>query len=226
MHKVHKHALALCALAALCIIGLIVFVSHYPISSFDFYITKEIQELKIGNFTSLMTFISMFGNSGIMPGSVLLVSLIFFVTHYHRESRYILLVLIVDTLNVLVKLLVNRSRPTPENAMVLLQFDHPAFPSGHVVHYVVFFGFLITVMIMKKKIRLWYRLLIGLFSAFLIFSVSISRIYLGAHWATDVLGAYLFGFIYLAIFLTFYLKDLIKHHGLDPEKKDFIHAAS
>jgi undecaprenyl-diphosphatase len=59
----------------------------------------------------------------------------------------------------------------------------------------------------KKNISLFWRIFVGAFSAFLILSVSISRIYLGAHWATDVMGGYLFGFIYLGIILKFYLKD-------------------
>lgn len=43
--------------------------------------------------------------------------------------------------------------------------------------------------------------------SFLILTVSISRIYLGAHWAIDVIGGYLFGFAYLVIILRYYLKD-------------------
>ena len=79
-------------------------------------------------------------------------------------------------------------------------------PSGHVVHYVVFFGFLLTVMIVDKKIPWFCRIIIGVSSVVLILTISISRIYLGAHWATDVFGAYLFGIFYLGILLTFYLK--------------------
>ena len=218
-----KHVLSLYALAALGIVGLIVLVHNYPLSSFDFYITHEIQEIKMGNFMSLMAFISLFGDFGIMPISVIFAFLILYVNHYHREARFSLLVLIADTLNVLVKLLVNRPRPTVEDAIIMLKFNYPAFPSGHVVHYVVFFGFLIAVMVVNKKIRLLYRIVISIFSAVLIFGVSVSRIYLGAHWATDVLGAYLFGFVYLGIILTFYLKDHIKHHGRDPEKLGISH---
>ena len=53
------------------------------------------------------------------------------------------------------------------------------------------------------------NIIIGVSSVVLILTISISRIYLGAHWATDVLGGYLFGFIYLGIILKFYLFMLI-----------------
>ena len=61
-------------------------------------------------------------------------------------------------------------------------------------------------MIVKKNIPRFWRMIIGVSSAFLILSVSVSRVYLGAHWATDVIGAYLFGMFYLVLMLTFYLK--------------------
>jgi membrane-associated phospholipid phosphatase len=106
-----------------------------------------------------------------------------------------------------VKILIHRPRPTLENAILFLSFAEPSFPSGHVVHYVVFFGFLSTVMIVDKGIPLFWRYFVGIISAYLILTVSISRIYLGAHWATDVIGGYLFGIVYLGIILKFYLKD-------------------
>jgi undecaprenyl-diphosphatase len=105
----------------------------------------------------------------------------------------------------LMKILIHRARPTPEDAKILSTFTQSSFPSGHVVHYVVFFGFLIAAMIVNKNISSFWRIFVGILSAFLILTVSISRIYLGAHWATDVLGGYLFGFIYLGIMLKFYL---------------------
>jgi len=204
----NKRLLVFYAFIASNIIGLILFVHYFPASSFDIYVTHEIQELTIGNFTSLMKFISMFYNPIVMPLSVIFISLFFFVTHNRRESCFIFTTLIPDLLNLLVKIMVSRPRPTLENAKLLLNFNQSSFPSGHVVHYVVFFGFLLTVMFVNKKIFSFWRIFIGIFSAFLIFTISISRIYLGAHWATDVIGGYLFGFVYLGIILKFYLKDL------------------
>ncbi|MBF0385291.1 MAG: phosphatase PAP2 family protein [Candidatus Omnitrophica bacterium] len=201
----NKHLLAFYALVAVSIIGLTFVVQRYPISGFDFYMTREIQGLQRGNFTPLMEFISFFGNSVGMPISVVFASLIFYLTYHRREAGFTFAVVLPDLFNLLLKILVHRPRPTLENAKILLKFNQSSFPSGHVVHYVVFFGFLLAVMIVNKKIPSFWRILIGTLSAFLILTVSISRIYLGAHWATDVIGGYLFGFVYLGIILKFYL---------------------
>ena len=215
----NKHLLAFYALVAVGIVGLTFFVQSYPISHFDLFVTQEIQEIKMGHFTSLMEFISIFGDSIGISLSVIFAALVFYLTYHRREACFTFAVILPDLFNLLLKLLIHRPRPTLENAKIFLKFAQSSFPSGHVVHYVVFFGFLLAVMIVKKQIPLFWRILIGSFSGFLILTVSISRIYLGAHWATDVMGGYLFGIIYLGIILTFYLKDHIKHHGRDPTMK-------
>ena len=166
----------------------------------------------MGNFASLMKFISIFGDPVILPLSIIFTSLFFFVTYNRREAFFTLAVILPDLSNILIKILIHRPRPTLENAKILLKFTQSGFPSGHVVHYVVFFGFLLTVMCVNKKIPSFWRIFIGILSAFLILTISISRIYLGAHWATDVIGGYLFGFAYLGIILKFYLKDLKFKH--------------
>lgn len=201
----NKHLFAFYALIAVSVIGLTYFVQSYPISGFDLYMTREIQEQKGWDLTFIMKFISIFYNAWIGPLSVIFASLFFYLARLRRESCFTLLVFLPDLLNMLMKILIHRARPTPEDAEILSTFTQASFPSGHVVHYVVFFGFLIAAMVVNKNISSFWRFFVGIFSAFLILTVSISRIYLGAHWATDVLGGYLFGSIYLGIMLKFYL---------------------
>ena len=203
----NNRLLVLYAGLAAAVAGLIFFVHYHPISSFDLYVTEESQELGMRHLTAAMRGISIFGDSVVASLSIILASTLFFVTHRRREAGFVLAVPIADLLNALVKMLVNRPRPTSDVAELLTKAGQSSFPSGHVVHYVVFFGFLLAVMSANKKIPSFWRIVIGVFSAFLILSISISRIYLGAHWATDVIGGYLFGFAYLGLILRFYLKD-------------------
>jgi len=68
----NKRLLVFYTFIAGTIMGLIFFVHYHPTSSFDIYVTHEIQELKMGNFTSVIKFISMFYNPVVMPLSVIL----------------------------------------------------------------------------------------------------------------------------------------------------------
>ena len=203
----NKRVLVFYALVVAGIIGLTVFVQNHPISSFDLLVTREIQEQRSWDPTLLLKCISIFGDAVVAPFPVIIAALLFYMTNRRRETRFTLAVILPNLLNMLTKLLIHRPRPTLEDAKILDDFAQYGFPSGHVVHYVVFFGFLVAVMIVDKTISTFGRMFVGIISAFLICTVSISRIYLGAHWATDVIGGYLFGIVYLGIILKFYLND-------------------
>ena len=203
----NKRLLAFYALIVVSIIGLMVFVQNYPVSSFDLLVTHEIQEQRAWDPALLMRFISVFGDAAGALVSVIIAALLFFVTNRRREARFTLSVILPDLFTILIKALIHRPRPTLINARLLARFTEFGFPSGHVVHYVVFFGFLLTVMIVDRSISSFWRIVVAILSSFLILTVSISRIYLGAHWATDVIGGYLFGFAYLGVILIYYLKD-------------------
>jgi len=71
---------------------------------------------------------------------------------------------------------------------------------------VVFFGFILVIMLLNSRINLILRWGIGLLCILLITGVSIARIYLGDHWATDILAAYIIGFMMLGVVILLYLK--------------------
>jgi undecaprenyl-diphosphatase len=78
-----------------------------------------------------------------------------------------------------------------------------SFPSGHVTSYMALFGFLFYLIYALMRPSLLRSALGAVFGA-LIGLVGLSRVYLGAHWASDVLGGYCFGFFWLALTIYFY----------------------
>ncbi len=71
------------------------------------------------------------------------------------------------------------------------------------MYYVTFFGFIWFLIYTLLK-RSWYRTILLSILGFLILLVGLSRIYLGAHWASDVLGAYLLGTLILIVGIQIY----------------------
>jgi membrane-associated phospholipid phosphatase len=197
----------LIVVALLSFIALAFIVSASPPSRFDVDISRMAQEqINRGSLSFPVIVISVLGNGIMMPAAVLGAFAILY-RRYRREAMFLFGVLAADGLNLVIKLVVHRARPTHAVIDVLQIFSQFSFPSGHVVHYVVFFGYLIGVLIHRRKFPLPVRALMILGLLFLIFTIPISRIYMGAHWMTDVVGGYLIGMIMLSALLSFYLKS-------------------
>lgn len=89
-------------------------------------------------------------------------------------------------------------RPRPGEALVRVVGEPmgPSFPSGHTLFYVGFFGFLFywcSSFLRRGRTRTLLLWTLGL----LLLLVGPSRVYLGHHWATDVLAGYAIGLVYL-----------------------------
>ncbi|MGZ3663717.1 MAG: phosphatase PAP2 family protein [Ktedonobacterales bacterium] len=108
-------------------------------------------------------------------------------------------------LNTLLKAIVGRQRPASDLVHVVQQLNSPSFPSGHVMHYTVFYGFLIFIIATNFRSSWGRNLLLGILIA-LIVLVGPSRVYLGEHWPTDVLGAYIIGGLCLVPLIWGYLR--------------------
>jgi len=103
-------------------------------------------------------------------------------------------------LNTGLKLIVARPRPDTLYASNMLTKSF-SFPSGHAYGSLLFFG-LIAYYLCRGK-RLKQQLLILIPTAVLVFLIGCSRVYLGAHYPTDVLGGWLLAAISLWIVIRF-----------------------
>ncbi|MDO8581569.1 MAG: LssY C-terminal domain-containing protein [bacterium] len=104
-----------------------------------------------------------------------------------------------EAIAILMKIFI--ARPRPDSAGALLLETTYSFPSGHALIALSFYGFL-TYIWLRERRHIVTRIVIFLFAAFTIVGVGVSRIYLGVHWPSDVLGGYLLALIWLTVIAT------------------------
>ncbi len=97
-----------------------------------------------------------------------------------------------------IKIAVHRLRPAEAGVHIM---RHPltlSFPSGYVVHFMAFYGFLLALTFLYMR-RGALRILILVVLGILITGIGLSRIYVGEHWPSDVVGGYLVGLCWLGL---------------------------
>jgi membrane-associated phospholipid phosphatase len=205
-----KHAIQILGLISLGFIVLSVLILVFPHSWLDSEFSEEIQEHHNAVIDSLMKGISWFGK--LWPSVILVLgsTTLLLLFKKKREAIYCAATLFIGLITYLVKTLINRPRPDSALVRVIVDTQHQSFPSGHVSFYIVFFGFIAFLFYHHKWLLTLPRNLLIFFCLFLILTIPISRIYLGAHWFTDVLGGFLLGSLFLGVLLQLYLKK--EHH--------------
>lgn len=204
------------AFAALVLLARV--INYFP---FDLAITLDLQRIHFGLFNALMLFISA---PGFAPQSFVITAFVLLgmiALGLRWETVAALFAAIgISALGFVVKFVVHRPRPSSDLVHVVQQLNDFSFPSGHVLYYTAFFGFLLFLSYTLLKSG-WVRATLIVFLAALVGLVGISRVYEGEHWASDVIGAYLLGSLWLT--LTVYVYQWGKprffvHQPLAPEK--------
>ena len=130
---------------------------------------------------------------------------IFWALRFRLESIFILLASSSNILNWIVKRLIKRPRPTSELVTVARVINEPSFPSGHVMHYVNFFGLLNYLLATNWRSGRLRNILLTISTA-LIVLIGPSRVYLGAHWPSDVMAGYVYGGLWFGGLMAAYLR--------------------
>lgn len=193
---------ALVLLAASWIFGSIAdeVLENDDFAAIDLWLSQWANGLDTPHITPFMRTISdMHGTFGM----TVLVTITAVLLAWKRYWPWLMVLLITvpggATLNVLMKRLFERARP---------QFDSPfltltdySFPSGHTCAATLFYGVVASVLV--PRIRSWQgRALVCTGALAMIMLVAFSRLYLGAHFLTDVLAGFVEGVAWLALCLT------------------------
>lgn len=121
-----------------------------------------------------------------------------------KKRYYISKLLLLSTLgsytaNFLLKLIFQRGRPLK---YFLVEQGGFSYPSGHSMVTMTLYmtlAYIISKEMEGKVNKKW----IYIFSYTIIILMGISRLYLGVHWPTDVIGGYLIGYVYFSLIILF-----------------------
>ena len=181
-----------------CIIGFLAITENVwnkEIMRADIIGYKVISTILISNFmTPIAKLITNFG------GAIFLISetiiLLIVVKNKKIGLSVALNLIIITILNILLKNIIQRPRPTEFR---LIDETGYSFPSGHSMVSMAFYGFLIYLIYKYIKNEKLKWILIAILSILILF-IGISRIYLGVHYTSDVIGGFLISISYLIIY--------------------------
>ena len=142
---------------------------------------------KLGFLHDYFLFITKFGDEEIVIILILLFTLLL------SDKRFILLPLIGFIVNSSLKVFIHRDRPS---VLHLVEESSFSYPSGHSMISVILYGYLIYFISKHINNKIIRRCLISIL-VFVIISIGISRVYVGVHYISDVIGGYLVGLITL-----------------------------
>jgi membrane-associated phospholipid phosphatase len=168
--------------------------------AFDQRVTHWFARHAAPHLTTLARVITFFGSVGFLATASVVAALILIRQRaWDRVWALALTMIGGSLLNILIKHLFHRQRPLLENPLVTLKSF--GFPSGHTMGATLFYGLL--ALFLAHSIKGWRRRALAFIVAFLIVSlIGVTRIYLGAHYLSDVLGAIAAGIAWLAISWT------------------------
>lgn len=188
----------------LIVIALTLAARTFSILPGDLPFTRELQETTNPLIAVPLTFISAIGYP-VQSAILLVVAVVaLWVIRLRLEALFLVVSLLADALGVALKVVVGRHRPQPDLVHVVQHLTDGSFPSGHTLHYTVFYGFLIFVVATNFRPS-WPRTLVLVVFTIPIALIGLSRVYLGEHWVTDVIGGYLIGALCLVALIYGYL---------------------
>lgn len=178
----------------LFIIPLCLFIIDYLliqlqiVQPIDWFVYHLVQNLKCDFMTSFFKLCSNLGSTWFYVILVLLL-----VIFKNKKDIWVgIHLLIIQGINCFIKALVKRARP-PQIYHLVKETNY-SFPSGHSMSAMAGYGLLI---IEVQKSSLKYKTIIKVFLAIMIFLIGLSRIYLGVHYFSDVIGGFLLSLSYL-----------------------------
>jgi undecaprenyl-diphosphatase len=181
-------------------------VGHNALSGLDGGWRDAVIAHRTSFLTDVMVSASCFGSTPSLIVVALAVSGLLVLRGYWADA----LLIVVSTTGVMLlgpvlKEVIDRERPGVADHIVLV--NSLSYPSGHSLNSMAVLG-LLTALAVRAAPGLSRRVSVVVLGALLVGTVGFSRVYLGVHWPTDVLGGWLLGLLWIALSLT--VADLVR----------------
>ncbi|WP_161798209.1 phosphatase PAP2 family protein [Aneurinibacillus tyrosinisolvens] len=203
--------------AAICFSIVAGLVSTHEIARFDNIVISFIQGYESPALTKVMKLFTFIGSTSFVAILSVVVLIFLYKVLHHRLELLLFIIVIAGTaiLNQALKFSFHRERPTLHR---LIEETGYSFPSGHSMEAFAMYGVLAFLVWRHIPARAG-RTIIIVISTLMILAIGISRIYLGVHYPSDIIGGYFVSGFWLALTI-----GTTKGTKNDFERKIRIHA--
>ncbi|MDO8750983.1 MAG: phosphatase PAP2 family protein [Dehalococcoidia bacterium] len=166
----------------------------------DMLVARWVQSLATPWLDTLMKAVTLLGMTYVAGASILAAAAAFALARRWPEVAAFIGAAVMEGAVQVLKSLIGRPRPPEELLRILESGASGSFPSGHVYHAVVFGGLLLALVVPGIRPDLsGLRRAVAVLVLLLAVAIAVSRVYLGAHWPSDVLGSVALGIPSLAM---------------------------
>jgi undecaprenyl-diphosphatase len=130
--------------------------------------------------------------TGLVVMMIVVIAALFLIATQHRFSAFLLLVASAGGIVLNAVLKSSFDRPRPQLFEWLTEPSSSSFPSGHAMSSTIVY-FTVAYLIARLEKRRWMRVLTIVASLLLVLLISVSRLYLGVHYPSDVLAGMIIG---------------------------------
>lgn len=191
------------SLFSLLLFGLVaILIRADKLVDFDIAVIEAVQAQEASYITGIMKFFTEIGSTKIVVILCLLIIFFLYKVLHHRTELLLFIGVVAGSpiLNLLLKEIFQRARPDLHR---LIEIGGYSFPSGHAMNAFTVYGIL-TFLLWRHIYNRGGRTLLLFVSSFFILMIGVSRIYLGVHYPSDIIGGYFASGFWLAITIWFF----------------------
>lgn len=208
-----RRALAVSVVAVLAFLTLAWFVFDGDGAQLDLQFAEHMTAWRVGLLTPVFRFLSFVGNTSTLFGVGAILLLVGMFRRAVRLEAFLVvaLLLLVWGVSAALKLLFNRARPAA--VLAISRETSHSFPSGHAMVSLCVLGFIAYLIASHLRYSRRGPALVALGMGTLL--IGFSRLYLGVHFVSDVLGGYLAGIPLLAVAIVAH-RAMVRQGGSHP----------